>query len=236
LDDSCYNGSGRRFGAFHLKVIKHLRYIFFVNQEELITRLVRNGYLKSPRVVAAMKKIPREEFVLDACRQNAYDDTPLTIGFGQTISAPHMVAIMLEALDIRETHRVLEIGTGSGYHAALAAALAPHGHVYTVECIDELAETASCRFSALGLSNVTVTVDDGSRGLPAHAPYDRIYATCAAPRIPEPFIEQLTSGGRLLVPVGRRYGDLRLVTKNDRLSEKSLGGCAFVPMVGTGGY
>ncbi|HDN96300.1 MAG TPA: protein-L-isoaspartate O-methyltransferase [Thermoplasmatales archaeon] len=205
-------------------------------KEKLIKNLIRYGYLKSPEVIEAIKKVPREIFVPSNMKQHAYDDTPLEIGYGQTISAPHMVAIMLEALKIKEDSKVLEIGTGTGYHAALAATIAKKGTVYTIERIKELAEKAKENFKKLGIKNVKVIVGDGSLGLPDFAPYTHIYATCSAPSIPDELIQQLAKGGRLLIPVGRVYGELWLVEKNDKIKKRNLGGCAFVPMIGRRGY
>lgn len=205
-------------------------------KEKLINSLKKRGYLKSKEVIEAMKKIPREIFIPKGLREHAYDDTPLEIGYGQTISAPHMVAIMLEALRLKENSKVLEIGTGTGYHAALAATIAMEGMVYTIERVKELAEKAKENFKKLGIKNVKVIVGDGSLGLPQYAPYSHIYATCSAPSIPDELIKQLDKKGRLLIPVGRIYGELWLVEKNDKIKKKNLGGCAFVPMIGKGGY
>jgi protein-L-isoaspartate(D-aspartate) O-methyltransferase len=137
---------------------------------------------------------------------------------------------------LKEDSKILEIGTGTGYHAALAAKIAKRGKIYTIERIKELAEKARENFRKLSIKNVEVFVGDGSIGLPKYAPYTHIYATCSAPHIPDALIEQLDRGGRLLIPVGRIYGELWLVEKNDKIKKKRLGGCAFVPMVGKEGY
>jgi len=198
---------------------------------------MQSGYLTSDSVIDAMRDVPREIFVPESMRKYAYNDTPLEIGYGQTISAPHMVAIMSEALDLKRNSRVLEVGTGTGYHAAVTAKIVRDGHVYTVERIKELAEKAMANFEKLGIKNITVIVGDGSLGLPEHSPFDRIYATCAAPAVPPRLVEQLSDGGKMLVPVGGRICDLILVEKADgKITEKNLGGCSFVPMVGEGGY
>lgn len=207
-----------------------------MEKEQLISQLIKYGYLKSPEVVEAMRRIPREIFIPPHQRKCAYADTPLEIGHGQTISAPHMVAIMLEALALKENSRVLEIGTGTGYHAALAATIAHHGIVYTVERIPHLAEEARKNFAALGIGNVKVVVGDGSQGLPEYAPFTHIYATCAAPAVPDALVAQLDEGGRMLIPVGRAYGELILIEKNGEIRETNLGGCSFVPMIGREGY
>lgn len=208
-----------------------------MEKELLIRNLVQNGYLSSKEVIDAMRDVPREIFVPESMRKYAYNDTPLEIGYGQTISAPHMVAIMSEALDLKRNSRVLEVGTGTGYHAAVTAKIVRDGHVYTVERIKELAEKAMANFEKLGIKNITVIVGDGSLGLPEYSPFDRIYATCAAPAVPPRLVEQLSNGGKMLIPVGGRICDLILVEKADgKTTEKNLGGCSFVPMVGEGGY
>ncbi len=207
-----------------------------MDKEELIKKLKKQGYLKSKKVIDAMREIPREIFIPDEQKNYAYYDMPLEIGYGQTISAPHMVAIMLEALDLKEDSKVLEIGTGTGYHAAMVAKISSKGHVYTVERVKELAEKAQKNFKKLGIKNITVVIGDGSFGLPEYAPYTHIYATCSAPDVPPALIKQLSLNGRLLIPVGRVYGELILIEKNYRIKKKSLGGCAFVPMIGKGGY
>ncbi|RLF64556.1 MAG: protein-L-isoaspartate O-methyltransferase [Thermoplasmata archaeon] len=208
-----------------------------MEKERLIRHLMQSGYLTSDSVIDAMMEVPREIFVPESMRKYAYNDTPLEIGYGQTISAPHMVAIMSEALDLKRNSRVLEVGTGTGYHAAVTAKIVRDGHVYTVERIKELAEKAMANFEKLGIKNITVIVGDGSLGLPEYSPFDRIYATCAAPAVPPRLVEQLSNGGKMLVPVGGRICDLILVEKADgKITEKNLGGCSFVPMVGEGGY
>lgn len=208
-----------------------------MEKEKLIQRLIKEGYLKSKEVIEAMRSIPREIFIPEKLKRHAYDDVPLEIGHGQTISAPHMVAIMLEALELRKDSKVLEIGTGTGYHAALAAKIARQGMIYTIERIEELAEKARENFKKLGIKNVKVFVGDGSAGLAEYSPYSHIYATCSAPHIPDVLVQQLDKNGKLLIPVGRIYGDLWLVEKkNDKIRKKNLGGCAFVPMIGKEGY
>ncbi len=207
-----------------------------MEREELIKHLIKEGYLKSEEVIEAMREVPREIFVPEHLREYAYADMPLEIGHGQTISAPHMVAMMLEALQLKEDSKVLEIGTGTGYHAAVAAKIARKGIIYTIERIEELAEKAMENFKKLGIKNVRVFVGDGSVGLPEYAPYTHIYVTCSAPRISEKLIEQLARGGRMVIPVGKIYGELWLVEKNDVIKKKNLGGCAFVPMIGKEGY
>ncbi|MEW5748012.1 MAG: protein-L-isoaspartate(D-aspartate) O-methyltransferase [Candidatus Thermoplasmatota archaeon] len=209
-------------------------------RSELVDGLLRRGYVSKPAVAAALRKVPREEFLPVRLRDEAYIDTPLPIGSGQTISAPHMVAMMAEALDLRPGQRVLEVGGGSGYHAAVAAELvSPGGHIFTVERIPELADFARDNISRTGYSDrVTVVLSDGSVGLPSEAPFDRIFVACGAPTVPAPLKEQLRDGGLMLVPVGgRMYQDLVKVQRRGSVySTTSLGGCVFVPLIGEHGY
>lgn len=170
-------------------------------------------------------------------RDFAYEDTPLHLGHGQTISAPSMVAIMCDVLDVSEGNKVLDVGTGWGYHAALLSVLAGQGMVYTVERIPDLAEHARKILGELGFNNVTVVIGDGSEGLPEHAPYDRINVAAAAPQVPQALTEELTEGGRMVVPVGRYLQELILVEKkNGKIQTSQKGGVAFVPLVGKAGF
>lgn len=209
-------------------------------REAMVQRLEGQGIVHSPRVVEAMRRVPRHLFVPRSLRESAYYDTPLSIGAGQTISAPHMVGMMLEALDLREGQRVLEVGGGSGYHAALVGeVVAPTGRVYALERIASLARRARKNLEATGLGeHVEVVVGDGSLGLEAHAPYDRVFVTCGAPGIPPPLAAQTAEGGKLLIPVGSRYyQDLILAEKRGgKVRQKSLGGCVFVPLRGEHGF
>lgn len=207
---------------------------FEVKRNRLIEGLRQHGI--SERVLAAMKSIPRHLFVPEKELENAYADYPLPIGCDQTISAPHMVAIMCDLLDIQDGMKVLEIGAGSGYHAAVMAVLAGSGHVYTVERIDSLASSARDNLKKAGLKNVTVIVDDGSLGLPGFAPYDRISVAAASPEILKTLTDQLKYGGKLVIPVGKHYQELYLVTKTDGLKKEAKGGVVFVPLVGKKGY
>jgi protein-L-isoaspartate(D-aspartate) O-methyltransferase len=191
----------------------------------------------SARVLEAMAKVPRERFMPDDVRDFAYEDTPLHLGHGQTISAPSMVAIMCDVLDVRNGNRVLDVGTGWGYHAALLSALADQGTVYSMERIPELAEDARKILKELGFNNVTVITGDGSEGLPEYAPYDRINVAAAAPQVPPALTEQLAEGGRMVVPVGRYLQELILVEKkNGKVLTSQKGGVAFVPLVGKAGF
>ena len=207
---------------------------FEVESNGLIEELRHHGI--SERVLAAMKSVPRHLFVPVIEQGDAYIDTPLPIGRGQTISAPHMVAIMCDLLDIRDGMNVLEIGAGSGYHAAVMAVLAGSGHIYTVERIESLALSARENLKKAGIENVTVIVEDGTLGLPGFAPYDRISVAAASPEILETLTDQLKTGGKLIIPVGKTYQELYLVTKTNGLKTEAKGGVVFVPLVGKKGF
>lgn len=213
---------------------------FVEARSELVDSLVRRGYARNPKVADALRKVPREEFVPRELRDEAYMDTPLPIGYGQTISAPHMVAMMAEALDLRPGQKVLEVGGGSGYHAAVVAELvSPGGHVFTVERLAELVEFARGNIARTGHSrSVTVVLSDGSAGLPDEAPFDRIFVACGAPAVPVPLKSQLKDGGTMLVPVGgRMYQELvKVARRGDAYTTLNLGGCLFVPLIGEHGY
>ncbi len=183
------------------------------------------------RVLEAMRKVPRHEFVPEAYRDMAYQDSPLPIGYGQTISQPYIVAYMTEQLGVSEKDTVLEIGTGSGYQAAILAELA--AQVYTIEIVPELAEMAARVLKKLGYDNVEVRVGDGYQGWPEHAPFDAIILTAAPPRVPQPLLDQLKVGGRLIAPVGEDYQELVLIEKGkDQYYRKNLIPVRFVPMTG----
>ena len=187
-----------------------------------------------------MLAVRRELFVPESLQNASYADHPLDIGHGQTISAPHMVAIMVEAMELVEGQRVLEVGGGSGYHAAVIAEVVGHsGHVYSIERLEPLAIRARRNLEAAGCSGpVTVLVGDGSCGWPQHAPYDRISVACAAPSVPDPMRDELAEGGKLLIPAGSGYiQELLRVTRRDGGFEvERRGGCGFVPLVGKCGH
>ena len=209
-------------------------------RNRLVDGLVRSGYISNKAVEAAMRRVPREEFLPPGLRDEAYVDTPLPIGEGQTISAPHMVAIMVEQLDLFPGAKVLEIGAGSGYHAAVCAELiAPDGHIFTIERISSLATFAEQNLKRTGYSElVTVIFGDGTKGLPKDAPFDRIFVAAGAPDIPEPLTDQLKDGGQLLIPVGGRYFQelVRIRKKGKKLERENMGGVVFVPLIGEYGH
>lgn len=187
-----------------------------------------------PRVMQAIAEVPRDRFVPDNLRKAAFDNGPLPIGHGQTISQPYIVALMTDLLRLGAGHRILEIGTGSGYQAAILSRLCER--VYTVERVGELGEAAARRLQSLGYHNIETRIGDGYAGWPEHAPYDGIIVTAAAPFIPPALVEQLAPGGRLVIPVGEMYGhqELLLVQKDadGTLHQKDILGVAFVPLVG----
>jgi protein-L-isoaspartate(D-aspartate) O-methyltransferase len=188
------------------------------------------------RVIEAMKRVPREAFVSQEQYHAAYDDRPLNIGFGQTISQPFIVALMVQALELQGDEKVLELGTGSGYEAAILAELAKK--VVSVECIPELAESAKQVLDKLGYSNVEVHVAGKTLGWSEGAPYDAIIVSAGAPNVPQALLEQLAWNGRLVIPVGSRWQqDLLRVTKLRKGNNiQSLGGCYFVPLIGEGAW
>ncbi len=199
--------------------------------EQLINRGVHDE-----RVLAAMRKVPRHEFLPEAFHAVAYSDSALPIGEGQTMSQPYMVALMTELLELKGGDRVLEIGTGSGYQAAVLAELC--AKVYTVERIKILAERARATLDRLGYRSVAIKVYDGTYGWKEMSPFDAILVTAGAPEIPQPLIEQLKEGGRMLVPVGERYSQqlLKIVkTPAGIAAERSIP-CVFVPLIGAKGW
>jgi protein-L-isoaspartate(D-aspartate) O-methyltransferase len=205
-------------------------------RHHMVETQLRQRAIANERVLAAMSRVPRHEFVDQRYVAQAYDDNPLPIGEGQTISQPYIVALMLELLDPVPDHVILEIGTGSGYQTALLAELARH--VYAIERHPALAAAAQATLQRLGYSNITLEVGDGSAGLAAYAPYDGIIVAAAAPTLPQMLFDQLKEGGRLVMPIGPSDAqELQLVTK---LEGKPLvtgqTGCRFVPLVGEHGY
>ena len=183
-------------------------------------------------VLQAMRRVPRHKLVPEEVRSQAYQNIPLPIGHDQTISQPYIVALMTDLLDVEKQHSVLEVGTGSGYQAAVLAELVRH--VYTIEIVEPLARRATSQLSELGYGNITVRAGDGYAGWPAHAPFDRIIVTAGASHAPQPLIDQLKTGGKMVIPVGRTSNslDLTLVekTKSGRLRTRKVLPVAFVPL------
>jgi protein-L-isoaspartate(D-aspartate) O-methyltransferase len=216
-----HNASGDTFGE---------------QRRDMVERQLRRSGIRAENVLDAMGAVPRERFVPPREEPRAYADGALPIEHGQSISQPYMVGLMTEALALTGPERVLEIGTGTGYQAAVLAKLCEQ--VFSVERIPELAETASRRLAALGIASVRITVGDGTLGWPEHAPYDGIIVTAGAPRPPDPLVHQLAEGGRLVIPVGDRHTQmLKLYVKHpDRLAERSLCACKFVPLLGAYGW
>lgn len=198
-------------------------------REEMVAAQIEARGIKDKRVLEAMRSVPRHKFVPQPYQRFAYRDTPLPIAEGQTISQPYIVALMTELLELTGKERVLEIGTGSGYQAAILAELA--ARVYTIEIIPALAKGAEELLKTLGYNNILVKCGDGYVGWEEHAPFDAVIVTCAPEEIPQPLIEQLADGGRMVLPVGSIYQELILVEKKDReIKKRSIIPVRFVPM------
>ncbi len=199
---------------------------------EMVEKQLRRRGIEDSYVLGAMLKLPRHEFVPEEFRARAYEDVPLPIGSGQTISQPYIVAAMTAALRLLPTDRALEIGAGCGYQAAVLSLLAKE--VFTIERRHELASAASEKLSSLGYHNVHVHCGDGTLGLPEFAPFNAILVAAAAPAAPQPLLAQLAEGGRMIIPVGDAENqELQLIEKHDgRLSTRMMEGCRFVPLVG----
>jgi protein-L-isoaspartate(D-aspartate) O-methyltransferase len=204
---------------------------FAAQRERMVEKQLKFRGIKDERVLAAMAKVPREEFIPVDTRAEAYEDGPLPIGYDQTISQPYIVAFMTEQLRPKSNDRVLEIGSGSGYQAAVLAELV--ADVYTIDIIEPLAKTAEATLQRLGYKNVHIKVGDGYKGWPEEAPFDAIIVTCAPEKVPQPLVDQLTDGGRMVIPVGERFAQqlYLLEKKNGQLKESATLPVRFVPMV-----
>ncbi|MFO7795079.1 MAG: protein-L-isoaspartate(D-aspartate) O-methyltransferase [Promethearchaeati archaeon] len=220
---------------------------FEEKRKELVDELKERGILTQKNVINAMLKVPREKFIPESVRSSAYIDTPLAIGSGQTISAPHMNAMMCEILELKKGDKVLEVGTGSGYHAALCAEIvAPansdsQGHVYSIERHEDLAEEARKNFGETGYSQrITVIIGDGTLGYKREAPYNKILVTAASPKeVPPPLEAQLAEGGIMCIPAGaKRFTQfLYKITKiNGTIKRERITGVRFVPLLGKYGF
>jgi protein-L-isoaspartate(D-aspartate) O-methyltransferase len=200
-------------------------------RRDMVELQIRDRGVHQPEVLRAMESVPRHLFVPEDLRDQAYGDAPLPIGRGQTISQPYIVALMTELLELDRGDKVLEIGTGSGYHAAVLSRVA--GEVYTIEIIDQLGKQAKSTLQQLGYQNVHVRVGDGYQGWPEEQPFDAIILTAAPPKIPQPLIDQLKVGGHMVVPVGSFVQDLILLTKTAQgLEKRTVAPVRFVPMTG----
>ena len=199
----------------------------------MVAEQIAGRGVRDPRVLAAMREVPRHLFVPDSDRDDAYDDSPLPIGHGQTISQPYIVALMTELARPRDTDRALEIGTGSGYQAAVLSRLV--ARVYTIELVEPLARAARQRLELLGYGNITTRQGDGYGGWPEHSPFEVILVTAAPERVPAPLIEQLAPGGRLVIPVGEVSGvqDLLLIEKDKsgKTTTRNIIPVRFVPLI-----
>jgi protein-L-isoaspartate(D-aspartate) O-methyltransferase len=196
----------------------------------MVDNQLRGRGISDARVLAAMRSVPRERFVPPAVSSQAYADHPLPIGYGQTISQPYIVAYMSETLQVSKSSKVLEIGTGSGYQAAVLGELA--GEVYSIEIVPELADRARQTLDAMGYQNIHVRTGDGYRGWPEEAPFDRIMVTAAPDHVPQPLVDQLATGGRLVIPVGRTEQDLLLITRTPTgVVQRRTIPVRFVPLV-----
>jgi protein-L-isoaspartate(D-aspartate) O-methyltransferase len=204
---------------------------YAVQRERMVREDLQARDVRDPAVLRAMRETPRHEFVPKEIRKMAYADQPLPIGHGATISQPYIVAIMTQMLEPSKEHKVLEIGTGSGYQAAVLSPLVRE--VYTIEIVPELAQSASRDLKRLGYSNVTVRAGDGYKGWPEEAPFDRIILTAAPPELPQALIDQLAPGGKLVAPVGRGYQELIVIdkTSDGKIRRRKSIPVRFVPMV-----
>jgi protein-L-isoaspartate(D-aspartate) O-methyltransferase len=204
---------------------------FATHRQRMVEQQLKPRGIKDERVLAAMGKVPREEFVPADVRPSAYEDGPLPIGYDQTISQPYVVAFMTEQLRPKRSDRVLEIGSGSGYQAAILGELV--AEIYTIEIVEPLAKSAEATLQRLGYNNVHIKMGDGYKGWPEEAPFDAIIVTCAPEKVPQPLVDQLKDGGRMVVPVGERFAQqlYLLEKKNGQLKESVTLPVRFVPML-----
>ena len=209
---------------------------FLAARERMVKEQIANKGIQDERVLAAMRAVPRHLFLEEAARAYAYIDSPIRIGSGQTISQPYIVALMTELLDVQDDHRVLDVGTGSGYQAAILSELA--AEVFSIERHTELAEEARTRLQALEYQNVQVVTGDGTQGYHPGEPYDRIIVAAAAPNTPQPLLDQLAKSGRLVVPVGSRHSQMLEVWDREEGSFKKSTSVpvVFVPLIGKSGW
>ncbi len=210
--------------------------LYRLARERMVESQIKARGIKDERVLKAMLKVPRHLFVDEALRDQAYGDFPLPIGEGQTISQPYIVALMTEALELKGNERVLEVGTGSGYQTAILAELALW--VYTIERFPTLLERAKKVLTELGYKNISFKLDDGTLGWKEVAPFDAIIVTAASPDIPPPLVEQLSEGGRIVIPVGDEFSQtlIKGVKKGGKLHTKALEPVRFVKLVGAYGF
>jgi len=210
--------------------------LYRIAREKMVETQIKARGVKDTRVLEAMLKVPRHLFVEEALRDQAYGDFPLPIGEGQTISQPYIVAIMTEALELKGSERVLEVGTGSGYQTAILAELALW--IYTIEKYSSLLERAKNILIKLGYKNISFKLGDGSLGWKEIAPFDAIIVTAAAPKIPQPLIDQLLEGGRIVIPVGDEYSQVLVkgIKKDGKLRTQTLEAVRFVKLVGAYGF
>src|SRR5437868_12107498 len=203
---------------------------FAAQRQQMVERQLMTRGINDQRVLAAMAKVPREEFVTQEARSASYEDGPLPIGYGQTISQPYVVAFMTEQLRPKPSDRVLEVGTGSGYQAAILAELV--SDVYSIEIVEPLAKDAEATLQRLGYKNVHVKVGDGYKGWPEEAPFNAVIVTCAPEKVPQSLVEQLKDDGRMVIPVGEQFAQQLYVleTKNGQLKESVTLPVRFVPM------
>jgi protein-L-isoaspartate(D-aspartate) O-methyltransferase len=205
---------------------------FAAQRQRMVERQLVTRGINDQRVLAAMAKVPREEFVAPDSRAASYEDGPLPIGYAQTISQPYMVAFMTEQLRLKPNDRVLEVGTGSGYQAAILAELV--SEIYSIEIVEPLAKIAETTLQRLGYKNVHLKIGDGYKGWPEMAPFDAIIVTCAPDKIPQPLVDQLKDDGRMVIPVGDRFAQqlYLLEKKNGQLKQSATLPVRFVPMTG----